>query len=99
MGNAVTAVSNSSSNEPVELRGGTVVRAAGETSYRADVAFCVMTLLAALVIACDTDFGGSSPAATSVLTERDVQASVQVDHRPTAGAPTAAVQPEAITRR
>jgi len=77
------------------------VRAAGETSYRADIAFCVMTLLAALVIACDTDLGGSSTASatSSSLSERGAQPTAQVDHQATADARKSPAQTGAITRR
>jgi hypothetical protein len=77
------------------------VRAVAETSYRADVAFCVMTLLAALVIACDTDPGGSDALSVSSL-DRDVQASVQVDQQSSRANPdtrTADARPGSITRR
>jgi hypothetical protein len=79
------------------------VRAVAETSYRADVAFCVMTLLAALVIACDTGVGTSGKSPTSSLDPSAetsvVEVSTQVaDHRD-APAPRANHPDSAVTRR
>jgi hypothetical protein len=79
--------------------GGVVVRVVAETSYRADVAFCLLTLLAALVIACDT--GGVGSSLSSGSSDDGAQSSAQVVEYRDALPPTVARSSpgEAITRR
>lgn len=73
------------------------MRAFAESSYRADVAFCVMTLLAALLVACDT--GGIASSATSDRSDDPSPQALVVDSHPTT-APTASLLSDgAVTRR
>jgi hypothetical protein len=87
------------------------VRAFAETSYRADVAFCLMTLLAAVMVACDTGGVASSNSAegradslaaspTAQVQVIDPHARADARTHAQSETPTVAVHPDdAVTRR